>query len=346
MKPEIVTVVVGGQRWTAFESVSVAAAVKHAARSFSLTIAAESGPVETAALFQVFAPVQIYGNGDLILSGYIDARKAKLTPAKGEVVITGRSKGADAIDSAAKHKTGRFENKTPLDIAKELDMQGVGFSSSVDLDKIKEFQLTPGETVWRTIERLARDQGVTPRGMPDGSIDLWNADSQKKRHAGMLLEGDNIEEIESDHDGANRHSHVHVRGQKYDGHGEKNLRIESIARDEGVPRYRPQVIIADGDVDQARADKRSKNHQDRKAGHGLRCSVLTPTWRDEASALWTPGHLVFVQSPFAAVTQDMLLETVSFEQTSERTSARLGLVDPRAYKGAKGKVNKSGKGWK
>ena len=342
---EIVSVIVGGSRWTAFESVSVVAAVKHAARSFTLEIAAEAGAVETAATFQVFAPIQIYANGDLLIDGYIDERAARLTGQKGEITVSGRAKGADAVDSTAMHATGRFDNKSPLDIARALDAHGIGFTSSIDLSTLKEFQLTPGETLFRAVERLARDQGATLRGMPNGGIDFWNATQATDRHAGGLVEGVNIEEIHSTLSGGNRHSHVHVRGQKYDGHGAENLRIESIATDGAVPRYRPQVIVADGDIDKPRARKRARHHRDRKAGNGLKCIVGMATWRDDAGTIWTPGHRLWTESPFASVRQDMILEQVEFMQTSERTTARLRLVDPRAYGGDKGKVNKSGAEW-
>lgn len=342
---ELVSVVVGGLRWTAFEEVTVHAAVKHAARSFSLRIAAEAGAVETAAIFQTFAPIQIFAGANVIFTGYIDERAARLTPERGEITVSGRAKGADAIDSSAIHPTGRFDNKSPLDIAKDLDKFGVGFTASAPLETLAEYQLTPGETVWRTLERLARDQSCTLRGMPDGSIDFWNASSTPARHAGALIEGKNIEEIHASHNAHNRHSHVHVRGQKYDGHGPENTQIESVATDDAVPRYRPQVVVADGDIDKDRANKKAEHLRNRKAGAGLQCSIIVPTWRDDAGAIWTPGNRMFIQSPFAALSQDMILESVAFEQTMARTVAKLGFVDPRAYAGAKGKVNKSGSGW-
>lgn len=343
---EIVTVAASGGRWTAWKRVQVQAALSSACRTFSLTAAAEFGGAQIADVFALFAPVRVYAGGDLVIDGYVDRRNPHL--GRGEITITGSTKGSDAVDCAAMHKTGRFENKTPLEIARELDAFGIGFNSEAKLDKIKEWQVQQGETVHRAVERLCREQGLTPTGKADGSIELYKAD-KARRHAGGLFEGVNmLPESSASFDGENRHSHVHARGQKYDGHGKGSLEVEGVGRDKGVTRYRPTIALMDGDATKERAKGYAKNRAARAAGKGIKASIAVVGWRDEAGQLWEPGRLVWTESPFLGLAQDMLIESISLSQGNgegEGTRAVLSLVDPRAHGGKAGKRNKSVKAW-
>jgi len=347
MSGEIVTVEVGGARYTAWKSVCVRAAVKEACRGATLTIAAEAGAAATHRKFELFKPLKIFAGDDPVLDGYIDGRLPHMTATEALITIRIRAKGQDAVDCSAVHKTHEIRNKTPLGIAQELDQFGIGFSSEADLQPIPLFRVTKGETVFRAVKRACRDQGLTLSGKADGGIELWNAKKGMKRHARGLVEGVNMKVIAAEHNGCNRHSHVHVHGQSHAGHGPQALQIEGLAQDSTVPRYRPLVMVHDGETDKTRAGAKAKGRRDRGAGNGLSATITTPSWRDDGGVLWTPGYRVWVESEFADVTQDMLLESVDFAQDGDGggTCAQLRLVDPRAHGGDKGKQNKSGSGW-
>jgi prophage tail gpP-like protein len=73
-------------------------------------------------------------------------------------------------------------------------------------------------------------------------------------------------------------------------------------------------------------------------------------FRDDTGQLWTPGKLVWTESPFLDIAQDMLIEQVEYAQSEAGSIATLSLTDPRAYGGhgaggGKGKGNKSGSIW-
>ncbi len=346
-KTEIVTATVGGQTWTAWKRVMIRASYKEAARSFELEIAAERGGAQTNALFALFAPVEIKATGDLVLSGYIDKRRPRVSAETAEMTISGRSKGQDAIDSSAKHETGDFKQKTPVEIGNAIAPPGVTFKSDIDLDKV-DYHLTPGETAFRAVEKLARAQGATLTGDADGSIRITNASKGPKKHAGGLFHPGNIESASADHDGSNRHSEYRVVGQKPKGTGADALRLEGIARDAGVTRDRVLIVVHDDDADKERLKKRAKNRRNRAAGNGLKASVTVATWRDEAGQLWTPGQTVWTESEFLGLAQDMLIESVTLSQEAEGkgTQAQIELVDPRAHQGKAGKGAKSSKAWK
>ena len=344
---ETVSIAVGGAKLTGWKRVDVRQSFRQAVVSFEVHTVAQRGAAASAAQLALFAPVSVYGNADAVCKGYIETRSPSFNANEETIAIHGSSKGADAVDCAAIHPTGRFEKQTPLEIAQALDKFGIGFSSDAEMQPIPEFHLTPGETLHRTIERLCRDQGLTLAGQPDGSIKLTNA-AQAKRHAGGLVEGLNIQSGSASHGTSRRYSHVHVRGQAYDDHGPSSLELESIAQDANVPRYRPLIIVVNGNADKTRVKARAKHHRDRATGHGLRASVTVPGWRDDAGALWMPGKLAWTESAFLDIRQDMLIESVTrIQDESEGTGTltQIELVDPRAYGGKSGGVNKSGGAW-
>jgi len=263
---EVVTVVIGGVRYSAFEDVSVQAMFSDAARTFTIEVAAALGASTTNALFSVGTPLSIFANDDLLLTGYVDDRSPYFDAFDARITVTGRSCSADLIDCSAEHDTGYFKNKDPKEIGDEIsrNYKGTGFVTDQQLDKIERYQLTPGASIFREVEKLARQQGMTLTGTPEGMINITKASAS--RHAGGLIEGENMLVGGAKHNGANRHSKYTVRGQRPFGHGKENLEIEEVEEDGTVHRYRHVIVVQDDDTTPRRARNRARNRRDRAAG--------------------------------------------------------------------------------
>lgn len=332
--------------WTAFEQVSVHVGFNEAARSFSAKIAAEAGASATNRIFDVGTAITITTNGELLLTGYVDAKEPHIAAKEAYITISGRSKSADLIDSSGKHQTGYFENQDPMQIGQAIS-EGIGAQWETDqqLEKIEQYKLQQGETCFRCIEKLARQQGMTIFGTAEGNARITKAGT--KRQAGSLVEGVNILRGTAHHNGSNRHSTIIVRGQRPFGHGDENLQIEAIEQDGAVKRTRPLIIVQDEDTDKDRASKRAKNRKDRAAGNALKATIVVQGFHDDAGQLWEAGNLVWTESPFLDLAQDMLIESIDLDQDDGGSIATLSLVDPQAYGGesSKGSGNQSGGEW-
>jgi prophage tail gpP-like protein len=345
LNDEIVTVLANGMQWTAWRRVMVQASFKSAVRKFQIEAAAEPGGAATAWTFRGGTQVDILFNGSLVCRGYVDRYQPKLSKQKkAEITISGRSKAQDYADCSAVHDTNQFKNKTPVEIGAELDKFGIGITTDEQLKKVPIYRVTPGETAFRALEKLTREQNVFCVGQADGSILVTKGG--KKRHAGSLREGVNMEECDADHNWAGRHSDVIVRGQKPYGHGEDSLQIEGVARDAEVGRYRPVIVFHDGDTDKDRAKSRAQTRRDREAGNALKANVTTQGFRDDAGTLWEPGALIFTESDFLDVHQDMAIESVEWSQDRDDGSLSvLSLTDPRALGGKGTKGGSAGDAW-
>ncbi|GJD65179.1 phage baseplate assembly protein [Methylobacterium frigidaeris] len=345
---EIVSLTVDGTRLRGWQEVSVDRSAESAEISFSLTATNPSWSAEAKTLRRGKA-VEIRtapggrGGGDLLVKGYVTGYGAKYAPDTKTITIEGKSKAVDAIDChPVKHKTGRFENKTLLDIAKDLDEVNVGFTTDQQLDKLAKVQRQPLDTIYQTVEREARRLGLMLQGEPDGSINITRAGV--RRHAGALVLGQSpVQEMDIRLKCDAKFSKIVGRGQRATGTGTDALRLEESEDDPSVGRYRPLLVIPEGDWTKKELKKRLQWERLRRAGNGTTISVKLSTWRDEGGQLWTPGLLMAVVNDPEDVDGDFSVSSVNFRQGDEGTVAYVTFVDPKAQ-GGKAAKGKSAKG--
>lgn len=343
---EIVTLTVDGYALKGWQDVSVDRSQESAEISFTLGATNPSWSEEAKRL-RHGKEIEIRtspvgrrtrpGGGDLMLMGYIGGYGAKYGKRTKQVTVDGKSKASDAVDChPVKHKTGRFENKTLLDIAKELDEVRCGFKTDQKLDKLPKVQRRPDDTIFQTIEREARRLGLMLSGQADGSINITRAGT--KRHAGALILGESpVEEMDVKIKCDQKFSHYVARGQRSKGVGKDNLRQEETERDPSVTRNRPRLIIPEGDWTKKELKKRLRWERLRRASFGTTISVKVSTWRDAAGELWEPGRLMAIVNEPEDIDGDYTLQTANFRQGGEEgTIAYLTFVDPKTVGGKDG----------
>ena len=340
---EVVTLIVDGFALVGWQDVSVDRSAESAEISFTLGATNASWTPEAKRLRYgreieiLTAPEgggQKPGTGDLLCKGYVGGYGAKYGAKVKTITLDGKSKSADAVDChPVKHKTGRFENKTLLEVANELDEVRCGFTTDQKLTKIPKVQRQPHDTIYQTVEREARRLGLMLSGQPDGSISITRAGT--KRHAGALVLGQSpVEEMDVKIKCDQKYSKYVARGQKATGTGKDNLRQEETETDSSVTRNRPLLIIPEGDWSKKELKKRLRWERLRRAGFGTTITVTVSTWRDEAGLLWEPGRLMAIVNAPEDIDGDYSLSTVNFRQGLEDgTRATLTFVDPKAQGG-------------
>lgn len=347
--PEYVTLEVDGYLLMGWQEIEVDRSAQHGAIGFSLKAANSTWSAEAKTLRRGrsitirTSPEERtarQGGGDLLCVGAIDTYAARYGEGAGkDITITGRSKGRDAIDCPpVKHKTGRFENKTLLEIANELDEFGIGFTTDQQLDKIPMLQRHPLDTMHATIEREARRQGLLLAAQPNGGIMLTRANT--KRHAGALVEGfAPVTSWDINLAPHMKRSPVVVRGQKRLGTGKDNLRQEYQEQGDADVGHRPHLVIPEGDYTVKDLQKRAKWERLRAAGHGIQVNPCVSRWRDDNGELWDPGRLMANRFPSEDIDQDLTLSSVKLSQKigeANGTRANLTFVDPKTLGGQAG----------
>lgn len=348
---EDVVITVGGEPWPDWETVTWTAAINEAARSLTFDVAVSDENMQRIhAVFKGRTEIVGRSNGDLFFTGKLDSKVPGQTSTRRSFKVSARGTGAALVDNSAVHKTGRFRKKTPVEIGKEIDETGIQFRTDPGLSLvIPRFQLTPGETGFNALERLTRDRRLTLRGEADGAVTFTKGPTGE-RHKGGLIEGLTLGDASATHNFAKRHAKYKVLGQSPDGDGADSTEIEGEVDDEGVEGPRTRILVADKDLQKGEAKEYARHLRDRAASEALRAQSTQPGWRDEAGTLWTPGHLVWIESPWLDLAQEMLIERISATQTKSSgegggSKASLSFVDPRGYGGKKGKGSKSGSSW-
>ncbi|WP_158810236.1 phage baseplate assembly protein [Beijerinckia sp. L45] len=337
---ETISVVVDGYMIKGFQSVEITRSMQDGAMSFNLEASASSWSPQAMALREG-RQMEIYANGDLVVTGAIDEYNSEISEEGRSVSLSGRSKGRNAIDChPIKHKTGMVKNKTLLQAAQEFDEFGVGWSTDQQLQPLAMIQRRPEEPMFHTIERYARKLGHMLVAQTDGSIMITRAGS--KRHAGALVLGQSpVDSMGVKITTTQKRSPVVVRGQRRSGHGKANLRQEAQDQGDDGDEYRPALVIAEGDHTDSELQTRAKWERLRMAAYGIRPSAKVSTWRDAAGTLWTPGLLVAVTNDIEGIDSDFTLSTVILRQQDGEgkgagTRATLEFVDPKAHGGQTG----------
>jgi prophage tail gpP-like protein len=326
-----VTFQVGGVNYTAFERAAVSYAANQASRAFAFTVTDSTDGMDLAWNFMPGTPVTVTANGQLLLTGYINKMMPSFDKLNHTVEVSGTSKGSDSVKSAAEHEKGEFRNKTPLQIAQELDKQGVGFSSDAEQKQIEYFRLNPNETVFEAIERATRRFPQLLQGMPDGSIKLTKGGTGGSN--APIIQGVNLFGGSAMFDDTDQHSEYKVKGQRVFGTDRKSLRITATEKDSSVKRHLPKHIHQETDIDDETAKNRAKHHKNRQQGESVSASLRMQSWFDSAGQLWKANGLVYVESRVLKLSQQMLIKSVSLTQDSNGSFAQLSLVLPQAFGG-------------
>lgn len=345
---ESVRVIAGGTAFAGWTSVRVTAE-KGGHRSFSIT-ASEVSKDWSRSPFDVWnfppgTPVTVMAGGDVLVTGYVDRYMPSGSADDHRVELQGTGKSADYAVSSWVHPTGRFEDKTALQIAQELDKFGIGiFAKGIRqaLLPIPWFQLRVGSTPWAEMMRLLRQQNLTMTGQADGSLAIEGGASG--RHSGGLIQGHNIKEMSAVLSAATLASEYKVVGQSAAGTKDEHIRPEGTAQDGTLGRFRRRTLVDLAETSPGRAAKRARWERLRARGLSAQAQIVAPGWRDEGGRLWEVGDLVFVQSGWLKLSQDMAIQTVEFIQDNDGTVSRLELVDPQAYGDAGGRSG-SGEVW-
>jgi prophage tail gpP-like protein len=353
---EFVTVIVGGYQLSGFQEVDVRFSLKEAAVGGSLksTWPSNSQPakalrrgdqieVRSQAVAEGQPPTP--GGGDLICMGAVDAYEADIGEGPHKTVsLRFRSNSRDIIDCMpVDHPTGRVENRDFVGVAQDLGREfGIRFWTDLSgLPKLPQVQRIPGETLFATLDRIARHEGLLMVGQPDSSVKVTRAGATGERHAGALIEGQPpIDRVSVRVAAERERSKITTKAQRRYGADADDLQQrDDYVTGKGNGRARHHEAIVETDPSsKTKLRTRGKWHHLRSFGDGMQVAPRVSRWRDEGGTLWTPGLLVAVRIPSEDIDMDMLLSEVTLKQglgPDGGTRAELVLTDPRDYGGDK-----------
>lgn len=281
--------------------------------------------------------------GTVICSGYIDDFPISYDANSHSIQISGRDKTADLVDCSFVDPTnsvkGEWLNQTVLkliqNICNPFDISVVVDSSvSSDLTgTVKRFSANQGDTAFDSILRLCKHKAVLPLSYGDGKLTLTRAGV--KRAVNTLELGINILSGDLSQSNKERFSKYIVKGT---GNEDESLDLPSItepfgeATDEVITRYRPIIIIAEGEITTGDCQKQARFEARNRAGRSRSIDYVVQGWLQSNKKPWEINSIVRVKDTNFSIDETKLISAIDFsydDSSGELTT--LTLVDKEAY---------------
>jgi len=330
---EAVKLIIDGQVNEGWESVSIEQNLNAICAGFGLTVT-ETWPGQPER--RIIAPgaaFDLYIGDERLITGWLDEPVRDMDDRGQTITVTGRDRTSDLIDCSAVHKPGSWRNQKLEKIATDL-LSPFGLTVKAEASTgpaFAHFALDQGETVADALTRLARLRGLLVGSDRQGNL-ILHQPSPKRVNTALVL-GQNLKTLRVSDSAAERFSHIIVKGQQQGGDtvaAKDAASPKGEARDPGMTRYRPLIIISDDQSTVAGLKARAQWEVTARSARAQSVEATVKGWRDDDGNLWTPGALVPVRAARANVEAELMIAGVRFELGSETTTA-LTLVRPEAF---------------
>lgn len=325
---EKVELAIAGLLYSGWTDVSVERSLDAMTGRFSVAVAWKDDASASALAIVPDDRCQLRIAGETVIDGWVDAVMPQASGEDHSITIIGRDRTGDLADCAAIAKPGSWRKVKLEAIAAELAKPfGIKVTAKVSTGApIAKFALQQGETVHAAIERLARFRGLLLVVAPGGELEI--TEPTKDAPIATLEWGKNIKAVGGTYDHSQRFSDYIVKGQSSgdnDKNGKTVSQIRAEAKDGGVKRYRPTLIIAEDQSDRASAKKRAAWEAGVRAGRSQSIEIDVLGWRVPGGGpLWRPNVRVRVVCPPAMVAdQVMLVAGVRLSKGEQGTIATL-----------------------
>lgn len=328
-----VSITVGGQAFDGWENVSVSKNLESIANEFSLSLFDKFEGLRENWPLKPGVNIEININRNRVFTGRIEVLGVDYTDEKRGFTISGRSLSGDLIDSMHKGPC-EYTNISLTNLARELVKPfGLKVFESVVPDVISKFAVKPGETIFDALDRAARAQGFFFISTREGNIRLTRA--ARARAFSSLEQDINILSATANYDDSKRHNEYIVKGQTSglpDFNGENVSQAEGGAKDLGITRNRPLIMIAEGNADSTIATKRAQWEASVRLAKAIRVQATVQGWTQEDGSLWGINQVTTFTSSFLGLNRDLLITNVNHtDGTEEGKTTTMMLTDPQAY---------------
>ncbi len=175
--------------------------------------------------------------------------------------MRGRDKAGDLYDCSTIEGTGEYKNlKVEAIVTRICAPFGINVSTNVDTGEvIPTFNIEQGMSAFEAIQKVCSMRACL--AISDGRGGIQITRSGTSRAGGQLIEGNNILAATASYDVSERFSEYICKGQKQ---GDDNLSTDAYTmnvaniEDANMKRYRPLVIVADGEATKKDCETRAK----------------------------------------------------------------------------------------
>lgn len=302
---------VSGRRYSGWQSIDITRSMEQGPHEFSLTVVNAWREGQHRQI-QDGDECRVYIDNDLVITGFVDSRTPEYDATSQTLTISGRSRLGDMVDASLLEK--EYAGQT-LDAIARAESKAFGIEVVVATDVGQPFakvRRDAGQSPWEFLDYLARVRAVRLISDAQGRLIITRAGSRLA--AAALRLGDNIERASANFSCRDRFSEYIVVGKNnsvdFDD-AVQTAHVKASAKDSGVRRYRPIVIIADDDGQpmdcQAHADWQRNTHYGRNRG----IVYTVRGWREKPGGeIWTPNTRVRIDDGYMGIADERVIVDV------------------------------------
>ena len=334
---DIVTLTVNNKSYEGWKTVRIEAGVERLARSFEVSVT-EIWPGSGDQRRQIKPGdlCELRIGDDLICTGHVDATPITYDSHAITIMIRGRSRTADLVDSSAASDSGQFKGLTVEAIASKLSKPfGITVLSQVETGVvISDHQIQPGESVFASLDRVAKARQILITDDADGNVVLTSPGGGGAASSAIEL-GVNVLSANAGFDYSDVYSKYQVKGQRSgsdNSYGTNASQSLGTAVDGSIARTRLLIIRQQGQADSATCQARANYEQQiriAKAGE-LRYRVVG--WRQQDGALWQCNQTIKINDAIMSLeNKELIVSEVNFTLDESGMITEMVVIAPSAF---------------
>jgi len=365
-----IAIILDGVEFREWTSAELSRDIKDLSGNFSITLRDDTRsiaalPFGTAAAGYRTRPgakAEIYIDGQLYLSGYVDDAEPDIDDEHAEVTISGRDKTGDLVDSSALVDGASEYKNIKLEDAASRIAQPFGLTVRSEIDTgepFKRYSLDLAETAHSAIEKGARSRHALILSDGVGGI-LLTRTGKTRAPSDITLPG-NARRSRGKFSYKDRHSETIVRGQgefagkdrtaealispgdtpkppdeRDGGDGSatdlerKGTAATGRAKDDEIARYRPIVHLARSKAAETSAQDEADWRMRTARGMSEQVTYLVKGHSVDGR-IWRVNEITNVSDDFQGVYRDMLISTVTFRETGDTRETDITVTSPEAF---------------
>lgn len=267
-----------------------------------------------------------------LFEGYIDKLSLSINESSRNITIQGRDKTQDLVDCSI----------TTLSELNDIDFTGIATElckpfglkvlPQVDVGaKFAKFSIRQGETPFEALDRAAKERQLILLSSTHGNLIVQKRGNIRANTE--LIEGVNVLSAAVNFDNTQRFSDYIIKGQSTGilGTPKDATQNKGYAKDSGITRHRPTLIISENAVDNDGAQKRAEFESTFRAAKAAKVNVVVVGWKQKDGSLWDVNQLVQIDIKSIGIKGQMLIERVKFDQSENGRRAEMELIRPDAF---------------
>ncbi|MDR1174100.1 MAG: LysM peptidoglycan-binding domain-containing protein [Treponema sp.] len=273
-----------------------------------------------------FAESRLYLMGQLVASGRLYARTARIAPDSISKNLVFYAMTKDIVDTSLSPTHPEYAKSTLQQIADDI-CSALGFAVKFPDGAGEAFELIEGipayETVGKFLQKLAAARGLFVSCDETSALVFQKLHVSEKPVANIDMTGRIATQYETSYDDTLRYHTYAAVSQSGDG---KEAHSRGFF-DEAVPAAR-QLVFEAGDLDSAGLDLAAQWAMLKITLQANEIKIPSDKWTDGNGNLWKPNTVVMVQSPALDIPdpRKYLVRGVEFAWTASSRSAQLSLV--------------------